>query len=204
MPPLRARPQLQRQHRGPPLPQLREKPFGRKKLSPLSSLLLLGAADAVGLVVLRRWRQAWHRGRYLRLSAMADQELHLARWVSFYRALFGITPSWWRRALHGVPAVSLEFWSRGGEVTAVCWCPARLETQLRVLLATAVPGIDVTELSESNQSSGGRAARTRMTLWRDALHAIGGRGAGGRPAKVARAVYVGVRLGYGRCCNSAL
>jgi hypothetical protein len=99
-------------------------------------------------------------------------KLDLARWQSFYQRLFGIAAPWWRRLLVGEPHLTFGYVIRDQTAVASCWCPERLELVVRSHLASAVPGIEVTQTAIEVEL-GEVAVRSRIGLWREALYPLG-------------------------------
>jgi hypothetical protein len=106
----------------------------------LRALLILGGALLV-LAAVRWWRRSQTRrqpGLTYEIVPRDGSQWEPAAWITFYRALYGMSSPWWTRVAFGQPWVALEFIAAGGRVAARCWFRPRLEAMLRAQLMTAL------------------------------------------------------------------
>lgn len=132
-------------------------------------------ALAIVLFALRQWlrrRAEKQPGQTYELIPPDSSQWEPSAWVTFYRALYGISAPWWKRLTAGQPWIALEYVATSGRVVARCWFPARLEAMLRAQLTTVLPGLDLRKVTDQPSLTQG-AARSRLHLWREALYPVG-------------------------------
>jgi len=127
-------------------------------------------ATALGFTVLRE-RERRRPGVLLDILPPDGATADMRSWTLFFRSLFAISHPWWKRLLFGQPWINLELWSQDGDLGARCWAPERLERMVTVLLRSAMPGAQL-QSSTAPTEMPGRAARSRLRLDIDSLHAL--------------------------------
>src|SRR2546428_8567567 len=134
----------------------------------LIELTLLVAA--IGLAIVRE-RERRRPGVLLDILPPEGASADLRSWKLFYQSLYAISHPWWKRLLFGQPSIVLELWSQDGDLGARCWAPERLERMVTVLVRSAMPGAQL-QSSTAPTEMRGRAARSRLRLDIDPLHAL--------------------------------
>jgi hypothetical protein len=140
----------------------------------LRALLILGGALLV-LAAVRWWLRSQTRrqpGLTYEIVPRDGSQWEPAAWITFYRALYGMSSPWWTRVAFGQPWVALEFIAAGGRVPARCWFRPRLEAMLRAQLMTALPGLDFVPVTDEPPLTQ-PAARSRLHMWREELYPLG-------------------------------
>ena len=126
---------------------------------------------AIGLGVLRE-RERRRPGVLLDILPPESARTDLHAWAQFYRKLFGISRPRLKRLLFGQPWVTLELWSRDGDLGARCWVPAEREAMIGTLLRGTLPGAQV-QRSAATIESDTCTARSHLRLDIDPLYALG-------------------------------
>ena len=136
------------------------------------AILAVPTACAGALVALRMWER---RRPWVLLDILPPEGTgaDLKRWNLFFRSLYAISRPWWKRIVLGQPSVIFELWSAGGDLGARCRVPQRLERMVGVLLRSAMPGAQIQPAPETPALGDGPAARSRLKLDREPLHALG-------------------------------
>jgi len=141
-----------------------------------ATLLAALALPAAGLgwmgVISRRGRSEELVG--VELLAPEGVEASPTAWVSFFRTLYGISTTPWKRRLWGQPQIGFGFQVSRGRLSARCWYAPRLAALLGAGLRSALPGIEIIPIPSSEGDPPEPAvARAQLRLWREDLFALG-------------------------------
>ena len=111
--------------------------------------------------------------KVVRIDPPAESAFRPEAWVTFHRAMVGMTAPWWKRLTRGQASVVYEFHSVRGLTVMHCWYPREIDALLKASVRTALPGADIVEVDTQPLPPGRPAARSRLRLWRDELYPLG-------------------------------